>query len=117
MKQWVLVLSLATAAACVGAPVGDPCMPERVPQGGFVPSETYVETSSSECMTRVCLVRGLRGDPRPECASGCADELEVAEHAYCSCRCDDEGPAPGCECPEGYACVRAGRSGSYCARE
>lgn len=101
---------------CVGNAVGDPCTPEQVYEDGFDPTETYVESSSPQCATRVCLVRGLAGDPRPECTSNCATEHDVAEHVYCSCRCDDGAPSP-CACPDGFTCAPAGASGSYCIRE
>lgn len=121
MRRGSVLLALSVVAsfatACTGDPVGDPCIPEHVPQGGFDDAETYVETSSSECMSRVCLVRGLEGDPRPDCTSGCASEHEVARSVYCSCRCDAAGSDPGCACPDGYRCEDAGRLGSYCVRE
>lgn len=116
MRSWPVLLTLLFVA-CTGDPVGDPCSPEHVPQGGFDPAETYVESSSTECMSRVCLVRGLEGDPRPDCTSGCSDEVAIEEHVYCSCRCDDDGSTPGCECPGGYHCEAAGRLGSYCVRD
>lgn len=116
MRCWMIAL-FALAAACTGDPVGDPCAPEHVPQGGFDPVETYVENSSTDCVTRVCLVRGLSGDPRPECTSGCPTEQEIAAHVYCSCRCDEGGDAPPCACPAGYHCEATGRLGSYCVRD
>lgn len=120
MRRGSVLLALFVIA-CTGDPVGDPCTPEHVPEGGFDASETYVESSSSECVTRVCLVRGLGGDPRPDCTPDddtvCATERDVADSVYCSCRCDDEGSGQGCACPDGYRCEPTGRLGSYCVRD
>ena len=124
-RGYVLVALFAIALfaiACAGDPVGDPCTPEHVPPGGFDSSETYVESSSSECVTRVCLVRGLSGDPRAECmrlesGAECATERDVAASVYCSCRCDPAGSIQGCACPDGYRCEDTGRLGSYCVRD
>lgn len=110
-KRTLLALALL-AGGCVGGGIGDPCIPETVPEDGFLERETYVETSSPQCRTRVCLVRGLAGDPRPECEGDtCAPEREVQEHVYCTARCDgDEG------CPEGFVCEALGAQGTTCVR-
>ena len=77
----------ALLCACVGDPVGDPCVPESIPPDGFVAEETYLETSSPQCESRLCVVRGLEGDPTPGCAGErCAPEAEVREHVYCTAR-------------------------------
>ena len=134
---FVAIALLATACADTG--VGDACVPEQVPAGGFLATETYLETSSVQCATRVCLVRGLMGDPNnlqeddcpldPEDAaageSTCVLESEVEESVYCSCRC--AAPAgssvPTCGCPGGFKCEEVletggdGLRGSYCVRE
>lgn len=112
-----LVTLALLLAGCAGDPLGDPCAPERVPAGGFDPGETYVETGSADCASDVCIVRGLEGDPRPDCASGCASEESVSAHVYCSCRCDQQGLAPPCACSEGYRCEPLGSIGSYCVRD
>ncbi len=122
--------------------VGAPCLPEQVPEGGFDEREAYIEGSSLDCETRVCLVFRLRGDPRESCepagASGCdpdldpqcappvlcADSSEVADRVYCSCRCDsgDTGFSE-CECPSGFSCVDVLEvggpqvRGGYCVRD
>jgi hypothetical protein len=113
MRAALLLLLSCVLVACVGDPVGDPCVPEQVPEGGFASTETYVELSSAECATRVCLVRHLSGDPTPSCTTNCATEQEVEESVYCSCRCDGAG---ACECPAGFACTAVGAE-SYCVRE
>ncbi|MGB5267013.1 MAG: hypothetical protein WBN30_10515 [Polyangiales bacterium] len=112
--------------------MGDPCSPEQVPIGGFLASETYLETSSVQCATRVCLVRGLMGDPNnlqeDECPRGeatCVPENEVERKVYCSCRCGaPAGSAvPTCGCPGGFICDEVletggdGLRGSYCVRD
>jgi len=119
-------------SGCSGSGVGDPCVPEAVPEGGFLESETYLETSSVQCATRVCLVRGLDGDPNnleeDECPNGeatCVPAAEVEQNVYCSCRC--AAPAgsgvPTCGCPSGFLCEEVletggdGLRGSYCVRD
>ena len=66
-RNWLelvgFVAIVLLGAACSETGVGDACVPEQVPAGGFLDSETYLETSSVQCATRVCLVRGLSGDP------------------------------------------------------
>jgi hypothetical protein len=126
------------AAGCANSAVGDPCVPEAVPEGGFLASETYLETSSVQCATRVCLVRGLDGDPNnlePECPKDdpdgdpadwtCVSENEVERSVYCSCRCGApaESGLPTCGCPGGFLCEEVletggdGLRGSYCVRD
>jgi len=123
---------------CSSSAVGDPCVPEAVPEGGFLASETYLETSSVQCATRVCLVRGLMGDPSnlheddPACPrdqegepSTCVTEAEVEASVYCSCRCDApaESGLPTCACPGGFICEPVletggdGLRGSYCVKD
>jgi len=140
-----LLLWAALAAGCKTAAVGDPCLPEQVPEDGFEDSEAYVESSSVQCETRVCLVYHLDGDPREDCprrqasacvpseqnnqcdgqpkAPKCATPDEVERLVYCTCRCDtgDTGFAE-CECPSGFSCAPviaqggAGVRGRYCVR-
>ena len=135
-KKWLEMMGVIAIAllgvACSESGVGDACVPEQVPAGGFLQSETYLETSSVQCATRVCLVRGLDGDPNnlieDDCPLGvdtCTDEAAVEETVYCSCRC--AAPAgsgvPTCGCPGGFKCEEVletggdGIRGSYCVRE
>lgn len=123
----VLGLSLF-AIGCEAPGVGDPCLPESIPAGGFRDSEAYIETSSVQCRTRVCMVYRLAGDPSPDCGGVagvvCPSDQEIRDRVYCTCRCD--GPADSttsfCECPEGFSCEPvlelggAGIRGSYCVR-
>jgi hypothetical protein len=123
-------------SGCANSAVGDPCVPVAVPEGGFLASETYLETSSIQCATRTCLVRELDGDPRnlqeDECPrdiegepSTCVVASEVERRVYCSCRCG--APAgtgiPTCDCPGGFICEEVletggdGIRGSYCVRD
>jgi hypothetical protein len=119
-------------AGCSSSAVGDPCVPEAIPEGGFLESETYLETSSVQCATRVCLVRGLPGDPNnlqeDECPGGdatCVSASEVERSVYCSCRCGApaESGLPTCGCPGGFICEEVletggdGLRGSYCVRD
>ena len=119
------------AAGCASSAVGDPCVPEQVPEGGFLASETYLETSSVQCVTRLCLVRELDGDPNQICGEAevdsdeCVTENEIERSVYCSCRCGaPEGSSvPTCGCPGGFICEEIletggdGLRGSYCVRD
>ncbi len=126
------IAALFFSAGCAESAVGDPCIPETVPEGGFLASETYLETSSVQCATRVCLVRELAGDPnnvQPECLGGndatCVSPNDIERKVYCSCRCDaPEGSSlPTCGCPGGFVCEEIletggdGIRGSYCVRD
>ena len=133
-KKWLELMGIAViallAAACADTGVGESCVPEQVPAGGFLPSETYLETSSVQCATRVCLVRELEsgGDPNNICETsdepGCVPQCEVDQSIYCSCRCDAPAGSglPTCECPSGFSCEEVletggdGLRGSYCVR-
>ena len=135
LKKWLeltVVVAISLLAACSETGVGDACVPEQVPAGGFLASETYLETSSVQCATRVCLVRGLDGDPNnlqeDNCPLGettCVTATDVAETVYCSCRCGapDGSGVPTCGCPGGFKCEEVletggdGLRGSYCVRE
>lgn len=129
----LLVAGSALASACTTPEVGAPCMPEQIPENGFNKAEAYVETSSVQCETRVCLVYQLEGVPGdctpvtcaeddPNCVERvCASEEEVRDRVYCSCRC--KAPSADfaqCECPAGYTCEEIleeggpGVQGSYC---
>ncbi len=128
----------ALASGCEAPGVGDPCDPESTPADGFVGSEAYLETSSVQCRTRVCMVYKLTGLPNyldsnglPTCndptPGRCASLTDTYNRVYCTCRC---GAPPGtsarlCECPDGFSCVEiidspaagAGIRGSYCVRD
>lgn len=120
---------VAFAAGCATPAVGDPCLPEQVPDNGFDDSEAYVESSSIQCETRVCLVDHLKGDPRDDCRDQadtviCATPEEVDKRVYCSCRCDSDNTGfAECECPGGFTCApvlkqgNAGVRGGYCVRD
>jgi hypothetical protein len=124
---------------CEQPGVGDPCVPEQIPSGGFLAGETYVEVNSVQCRTRACIVRGFRGgDPsNVDEVTGCDPELngtgqdycftrdEIEEAIYCSCRCSASGEssAPTCACPDGFYCQDEvltigdeGVVGGYCIR-
>ncbi|MFI5308571.1 MAG: hypothetical protein ACHQ53_14525 [Polyangiales bacterium] len=138
VKRLLLLASalfVALIAGCSTPAVGAPCLPEQVPQTGFDDREAYIETSSVQCQTRVCMVYRLRGDPRQGCvatgpsaapaatgtggtaaaaaaAAGttqgkvCASPQEVLDRIYCTCRCNAGGTGfAECKCPDGYTCV------------
>ena len=126
----VAPLLLWLAAGCTGSPIGDPCVPESIPMGGFDPREIYLETSSVQCRTRVCMVYQLDGDPENVCDStggpaGCLDRTVVNNQVYCSCRCSisagGQANTPLCDCGDGFTCIDnvvttggAGVQGGYC---
>ncbi len=135
-RKWLELLGFAAIAAlffvagCAESAVGDPCVPEKVYEGGFLASETYLELSSVQCATRVCLVRELEGDPNQICtgvddSDECVTENDIERSVYCSCRCDaPEGSSlPTCGCPGGFICEEIletggdGLRGSYCVRD
>jgi hypothetical protein len=118
---------VALGSACSTPAVGAPCLPEQIPATGFSSKEAYIESSSVQCETRVCLVYQLAGDPRDSCRPGmdkvCAPKQDVADHVYCTCRCDAAGTGfSECECPDGFSCVEVlnqgdrGVRGSYCVK-
>jgi len=143
LKGFVAISLLWLAGSgCSSSAVGDPCVPEKVYEGGFLASETYLETSSVQCATRVCLVRGLDGDPsnleEDDCPkdnvdengellepSTCVSESDVERSVYCSCRCGAPAGSglPTCDCPGGFNCEEVletggdGLRGSYCVRD
>jgi hypothetical protein len=119
-------VALWLLAACSSPSVGAPCLPELVPEDGFDEHEAYIEASSLQCETRVCLVYRLGGDPREGCMATdtkrCALHDDIESSVYCTCRCDGAGSGDACQCPEGYACTEVldqgdpGVRGSYCVR-
>ncbi|MCS6797682.1 MAG: hypothetical protein NZ898_03995 [Myxococcota bacterium] len=122
------------ATGCEAPGVGDPCIPETIPPGGFNDQESFIETSSVQCRTRVCLVYELKGDPTmilgencpPSAPPGlCPMREEVEERVYCTCRCKapEGSTATTCDCPEGYSCeelvtvgLAGGARGHYCVK-
>ena len=137
-KWFVLLGTVALSTlmiGCASPAVGAPCLPEQVPEDGFADTEAYVESSSVQCETRVCIVFKLRGDPRDNCTPAmgnpetgegeriCASTDDVKKRIYCTCRCNsgDTGFAE-CECPDGFTCVDVleqggpGVRGGYCVK-
>jgi hypothetical protein len=112
--------------ACGAPAVGDPCLPEQVPDDGFEISEAYIESSSVQCQTRVCMVWKLQGAPAGSApcvndATKCAAQGDVDKKVYCTCRCDaGNSRFAECTCPSGYTCTPVleqgseGVRGSYC---
>lgn len=135
---WALT---ALLFGCSTPKVGAPCLPEQVPETGFDDREAYIESSSVQCETRVCIVYHLKGDPREGCqmtpqttcdpmkdkmcqpTKACATPDDVEGRVYCTCRCDAKGSGFGeCQCPDGYACQEVltqgdrGVRGGYCVK-
>lgn len=125
-----VVALLLLAGGCTGSPIGDPCIPESIPPGGFDAREIYLETSSVQCRTRVCMVYQLSGDPENICdatggPAGCISQDTVNAQVFCSCRCSipegGQANTPLCDCGDGFRCVDdvvttggAGVRGGYC---
>ena len=136
-RKWLELMGFVAISllglGCTDSAVGDPCVPEEVPPGGFGASETYFEVSSVQCATRVCLVRELPGDPNNLQEDGCplGDDgtcvfaSDVESSVYCSCRCGAPAGSelPTCACPSGFICEEVletggeGIEGSYCIRD
>ena len=137
----VLIMLLGALSACATPAVGAPCLPEQVPSGGFDVSEAYIESSSVQCETRVCMVYHLEGAPpgTAKCVDNpvmcqpndkncvqqikCATREQTDERVYCTCRCESgDAKFASCTCPGGYSCRSVleqgsvGVKGSYCVR-
>jgi hypothetical protein len=126
----VSVTLLSAATGCTGSPIGDPCIPESIPPNGFDNREIYLETSSVQCRTRVCMVYQLDGNPETICDAsglpeGCVTETELDQQVFCSCRCSitegGQANTPLCNCADGFTCIDdivteggAGVRGGYC---
>jgi len=142
IRLMIVVSSIFAWMGCPAEGVGDPCRPERVPDNGFARSEAYIETSSVQCRTRICMVYKLQGNPNQICCESnnepagcvrqqdvpnCLSALDVRDRVYCTCRCDGPSDATAgfCECPDGFACTSvleseqsgAGIRGSYCVKK
>ena len=122
-----MFIALLGFGGCATPAVGDPCLPEQIPEGGFQQTEAYIESSSVQCQTRVCMVYKLEGAPMgtPTCLAGgkCATAEEVDKAVYCTCRCDaGNSRFANCTCPSGYTCTPVleqgseGVRGSYCVK-
>jgi Cys-rich repeat protein len=130
MKKLALVSACVLSVLSVGCQargVGDPCIPETIPQEGFA-NEVFVETSSVQCRTRTCLNYRLPGDPRrvvgdltscPPGAMGCVDPVARDEQIFCSCRCSagtGDSSLPLCTCQTGFHCVNLVTQGGDAVR-
>ncbi|MDB4988552.1 MAG: hypothetical protein JWN04_3730 [Myxococcaceae bacterium] len=132
------------AIGCADEGIGDPCIPEAIPcdsngeNCGYKASESYIEASSVQCRSRLCLVykldNGTNGmiasDPRKLCtdknpATGCLTNEKLNDSVYCTCRCkqgDVKTKQELCSCSSGYTCHEvlnlggAGIVGSYCVK-
>jgi hypothetical protein len=134
--------ALCAAPHCSAGPesasaerVGDACLPDEVPEGGFADQEAYLASGSADCGGGVCIVYRLRGDPREGCVPErpdpndptsvgreCAEPDKVRDHVYCTCRCDAPDGYAECGCPDGFTCVdvldqgSADIRGGYCVK-
>jgi hypothetical protein len=133
----VSMLGLAVIA-CSDEGVGDPCTPEAIPvkngMFGFERTEAYIEASSVQCRSRLCIVNKLDNgnpdvpaDPRNVCnpqnpIPGCVEEGELKNSVYCTCKCGGPETSEHCKCPDPFECREIltlggdGIRGSYCVR-
>ncbi len=132
--------------ACADEGVGDPCIPETIPckvddngnkQCGFNNTESFIEASSVQCRSRLCIVHKLDNgtdgntpaDPSKNCGpnvtveQGCVKPEELDKSVYCTCRCRGPGKKEDfCDCPSGFTCEDVlslggdGIRGGYCVR-
>lgn len=133
LRLAIIPITLFAAMGCTGSPIGDPCIPESIPAGGFDPREIYLETSSVQCRTRVCMVYQLDGNPEfvngtdtcPPGSMDCVSQNDLDTQVFCSCRCQigdgGEATTPLCDCGDGFTCVDdvvttggPGVQGGYC---
>lgn len=99
--------SFAFVSGCEPTGVGDPCTPETVPDQGFLYNDVYVETSSLQCRTRVCMAF----HSQTFCTRRCEDDAD------CLAEWHEHGPGQdGVEPAFCEAHYRVGARGdeSYC---
>ena len=132
------------AIGCADEGIGDPCIPETIPCAadgtgcGYKNTESYLEASSVQCRSRLCIVykldNGTSGmvpsDPRLLCTgkndkTGCLTNKELLDSVYCTCRCGSGGASTNqelCSCSSGFECRPVltlggpGIVGDYCVR-
>jgi hypothetical protein len=95
----------ALPTACQSGGVGDPCTPEDEYQtvfSGFDVAESYLESRSFQCSTRICLVNHFQG--RVSCPLG-----QAAADVH---TCNGPGDPP---CASGESCVPSGTLAPACA--
>jgi hypothetical protein len=145
-----IAIALLMLTACADEGVGDPCIPEKIPCSeingktvcGYTSTESYLESSSVQCRSRICIVHQLEGvnaknpadptkvqtaaNPTAPCTDGtCVTEQQLDQSVFCTCKCG--GPKTSlefCKCPGGFTCAQiiqeglggVGVQGSYCVR-
>jgi hypothetical protein len=141
-----LLMASLSAVGCTDIGIGDPCIPETIPCAadgtgcGYKASEAYIEASSVQCRSRLCIVykldNGTAGaipsDPRNLCTGGAKDQdgclstNQLLDSVYCTCRCASGGVKTNqelCSCDDGFKCVPVlnlggpGIVGSYCVKD
>jgi hypothetical protein len=135
-----LGLAAFGVGACAEEGVGDPCTPETVPVDkdgkiGFQKTESYIESSSVQCRSRLCIVHKLDNgtdepaNPRPEglCSAtntkpGCVQPAQLDRAVHCTCKCGGPKTSEQCKCPSGFQCTEIltlggdGIRGNYCVK-
>lgn len=120
-----LLFGLLFQVGCRAGALGDPCVPDIIPEGGFRSGENIIEVNSPQCRSNTCIVFRLEGDPshvlgERSCTGNpnehCVDRnLPITnssslERAFCSCRCAGSSNGenvgfPLCECTFGFHCI------------
>jgi hypothetical protein len=135
---WIAFAVAALGAiGCADEGVGDPCVPETVPcnaegkECGYKSTEAYIEATSVQCRSRLCIVYKLDNnfggtapsDPRSPCtgkasdSDSCVDDESLARSVYCTIRCTSADDCPGeFTCEPVLALGGPGIRGSYCVK-
>src|SRR6185503_15652169 len=90
-KRALLACAIAVglaASACDAPGVGDPCVPDTLPESGARGQTYTIESPSLQCRTRVCLALDLVGDPEARAGQpGYISPDDLEDRSYCSCKC------------------------------
>ncbi len=114
----ILAVTMAlgvAATGCAASGVGDPCTPEAVPTCGFANSEVYVETSSVQCRTRVCVVYRLDGHPENLRSEGCPRNAEPLGTLCMTTGNPDTCVEDGLETPDGERILSESDERVFCS--
>jgi hypothetical protein len=138
--KWMgLILMGLAVIACGDEGVGDPCSPETVPTkngtSGFEATESYIESNSVQCRSRLCIVHRLDNgtggpaDPRYSCSdprysnlTNCVRPDQLDKSVHCTCKCGGPKTVDHCKCPSGFVCREIltlggdGIRGDYCVK-
>ena len=143
-KRVGLIIVAVVAIGCGTEGVGDPCTPETIPsksvggqvEKGFEKTESYIESNSVQCRSRLCIVhrldngRDAPADPTKICGApnvpatdmNCVRPDQLDRSVHCTCKCGGPKTSEQCQCPSGFTCREIltlggdGIRGSYCVK-